>query len=93
MFLNTSVVSSCCLHFLAVGRRRPKRVVYSESNDDWCELDCPFVVYDSLGVVPDSKHVSSNGDESGVLAGTYGWAKWMADSQKWEVVQLGEGCL
>lgn len=51
-------------------------------NPTWCATDCSFVVYDSLGVV----------GETPAPTGSYGWAKWMPDSGKWELLQLGEGC-
>lgn len=82
------------------GSAQAQRVVYSGGK--WCDSDCPFTVYDSLGVVcPEVCKCGSGGQEgsgcgccnaASVPAGTFGWAKWMHDSEKWELVALGEGC-
>lgn len=61
------------------------RVTYSGQYGNlptWCATDCGFTVHDSLGVV----------DQQPASVGTFGWAKWMPDSSRWEAVQLGEGC-
>lgn len=55
-------------------------VRYNSVTQKWCDVDCGFLVYDSLGIVVTAQ------------AGSFGWAKWLPDSQKWEVVQIGEGC-
>ena len=83
------------------GSAQAQRVIYK--NGKWCDSDCPFIVYDSLGVVcPEVCKCGSGGGQDGsgcgccnaasVPAGTFGWAKWMYDSEKWELVTLGEGC-
>ena len=70
------------------GTAQAQRIVYSEpipGIPNWCNVDCLFQVYDSLGVVD-----SPMGEPA--PAGTSGWAKWLPDSRKWEVVQIGDGC-
>ena len=76
------------------GSASAQRIVYSETATglpQWCAVDCPFTVYDSLGIVC-AELCGTSGSSGSVPAGTFGWAKWLADSEKWEVVQLGEGC-
>lgn len=43
--------------------------------------DYDFSVYDTLGILP-----------SAMPAGTTGWARWMADTEKWELVSYGTPC-
>ena len=60
------------------GSATAARITYLDGR--WCTSDCPFTVYDSIGL-------STLAPE-----GTFGWAKWMPDSGQWEVIQLGDGC-
>ncbi|MCZ2341698.1 MAG: hypothetical protein LC104_07865 [Bacteroidales bacterium] len=66
----------------------------------WCPVEAAITVHDSLGVVGATfaGETSGSGDGCGcpgiesVPAGTFGVARYFADSRKWEVVVLGEGC-
>lgn len=67
--------------------------------DKWCPVSLFFTVYDAVGVVcPKFCQESSGtsgcncGSAESVPAGTFGIAKRYADSNKWEVLNLGEGC-
>jgi len=60
------------------------RLTFSESSQweqDCGETDCPFELHDALGIAKNNAE-----------AGAVGWAKWQADSQRWELLQLGEDC-
>ena len=67
----------------------------------WTPADLTFTVHDSLGVVcpclckppePTEGEEQSCEQPGSVPAGTYGIAKYFADSGRWEAVALGEGC-
>jgi len=53
---------------------------HSPWEQDCGETDCPFLLHDTLGIANNAP------------AGAVGWAKWQADSQRWELLQLGEDC-
>lgn len=74
-------------------------VLYREGR--WCPVPLTFTVHDSIGVVcPDLCKASGSGSSGQcgcgttdvIPAGTYGIAKHFADSAKWEVLALGQGC-
>lgn len=70
------------------GSAQAQRIIYSEpipGIPNWCNVDCQFTVFDSLGII-------DTPNEQPLPPGTSGWAKWLPDSQKWEIVQVGESC-
>jgi hypothetical protein len=68
------------------GSAAAERIVSTQSGPNeqpqWCDSDRQLKVVDSLGVIP----------SEGLVPGAFGWAKWMPDSQSWEVLYFGEGC-
>ena len=62
------------------GHASARKILYGNSR--WCDGNEIITVYDSLGITP----------AAGLYAGTFGWAVWMPDSGKWELLFWGEGC-
>ena len=58
----------------------------------YCPVDLTFTVVDSIGIIWPEDEAGSSGGPVVIPAGTYGIAKHFADSDKWEVMVLGEGC-
>ncbi|MAD80587.1 MAG: hypothetical protein CMJ50_07060 [Planctomycetaceae bacterium] len=59
----------------------------------YCPVALTFSVVDSIGIFkPEETSSGSSGGPTPIPAGTYGFAKHFADSDKWEVYALGEGC-
>ena len=73
------------------GSAQAQLVLYSTGY--WCPVPLTFTVHDAIGLANWETIVDSGGNVSlGVPAGTFGVAKHFADSCKWEVLTLGEGC-
>jgi hypothetical protein len=72
------------------GTALAKLVLYDGT---YCPVDLTFSVVDSIGLFkPEETSSGSSGGPTPIPAGTYGFAKHFADSDKWEVYALGEGC-
>ena len=72
------------------GTALAKLVLYDGT---YCPVDLTFSVVDSIGIFkPEETSSGSSGGPTPIPAGTYGFAKHFADSDKWEVYALGEGC-
>lgn len=59
----------------------------------YCPVNLTFTVVDSIGLFkPEETSSGSSSGPTPIPAGTYGFAKHFADSDRWEVYALGEGC-
>lgn len=80
------------------GSAEANLVVYRDGK--WCPVEATITVHDAVGLVCADLCKGDTGSGEGcdcptagsVPAGTFGVAKYYADSRKWEVVVLGEGC-
>ena len=62
------------------GRAVAEKIIFT-GDTGWCDPSSTITVVDSLGIVPFS-----------IPAGSMGWARWMPDSQQWEIISWGSGC-
>lgn len=62
-----------------------------EKPSGFCPTNVTFTVHDSVGVVAWCG-CEGGSEATSAPAGTYGIAKYFADSRKWEVIALGKGC-